>query len=59
MTGVIVGGGSPCQGISKLNADRIHLQEPPRGCFTSTSNRRCGKRDEGMVENVVGDEEDI
>ena len=31
----------------------------PSRLFTSTSNRRCGKRDEGMVENVVGDEEDI
>ena len=33
LTGVVAGGGSPCQGISKLNADRIHLQDPRSKLF--------------------------
>ena len=33
LTRVIAGGGSPCQGLSKLNVDRIHLQDPRSQLF--------------------------
>lgn len=31
--GVIVGGGSPCQGLSRLSVDRQHLEDPRSGLF--------------------------
>ena len=66
--GVLAGGGSPCQGLSQLSADRAHLQDPRSALFYEAS--RVLKlvselaREEGMwcikfLENVVADEMDI
>lgn len=33
VNGVIVGGGSPCQGLSRLSVDRQHLDDPRSGLF--------------------------
>ena len=68
ITGVIAGGGSPCQGLSKLSVHRQHLEDPRSKLFykfadvlgwigeTAASMEICFL---GMLENVVGDEEDI
>eukprot|EP00435_Cladocopium_sp_Y103_P045195 s780_g12.t3 len=68
LTGVVAGGGSPCQGLSKLSAQRQHLEDPRSKLFY----RLCeilgwiGEICEEMgvwviqlVENVVGDDEDV
>ena len=65
LTGV---GGSPCQGILRLNADRVHLQDPRSKFFykyvevlgwiedvAREMRVWCVK----MVENAVGDDEGI
>ena len=59
LTGV---GGSPCQGILRLNADRVHLQDPrPKflevlGWIEDVA-REMRVWSVMMVENVVGDDE--
>ena len=68
MTGVIAGGGSPCQGISKLSSNRQHLEDPRSKLFYSYS-RILGwievlAKEMGIwcllgLENVIGDDEDI
>ena len=56
LTGVIAGGGSPCQGLSKLNVDRT----PGPSCATSKDlAREMRVWSVLMIENVVGDGEDI
>eukprot|EP00435_Cladocopium_sp_Y103_P054777 s1675_g18.t1 len=66
--GVLTGGGSPCQGLSKLSVDRQHLEDERSKLFYEAV--RVMKlvqeeaRNEGMwcikfLENVVPDEKDI
>ena len=68
ITGVIVGGGSPCQGISRLSARRRHLEDPRSQLFFEAV--RIFRRVEQLalerqiwclklLENVVADPEDI
>lgn len=67
LTGVVAGGGSPCQGLSKLNVNRIHLQDPRSQLFYKYVEilgwiedlaREMKVWSVLMVENVVGDEDD-
>eukprot|EP00438_Fugacium_kawagutii_P034020 Skav221004 [mRNA] locus=scaffold1846:71194:78195:+ [translate_table: standard] len=66
--GVVVGGGSPCQGLSSLNADRLHLEDPRSALFHDAVKviqmvESEAKRQDmwvlKFVENVVSDEADI
>ena len=66
--GVIVGGGSPCQGLSKLSVDRRHLEDERSALFHEAVRvMKLVKEEaslEGMwcvrfLENVVPDDEDI
>ena len=66
--GVICGGGSPCQGLSRLSADRTHLEDPRSALFFEAVRVMDLVKEvadaEGMwnirfLENVVPDEEDI
>ena len=65
LTGV---GGSPCQGILRLNADRVHLQDPRSKFFYKYVEVLGWIEDVAremrvwcvmMVENAVGDDEGI
>ena len=62
LTAVSAGGGSPCQGILRSNADRVHLQDP-RSKFLEVLGwiedvaREMRVWSVMMVENVVGDDE--
>ena len=68
ITGVVTGGGSPCQGLSQLSVNRRHLEDPRSGLFFDLV-RVMGWIEEiaeemgiwtiQMVENVVADDEDI
>ena len=68
LTGVIAGGGSPCQGLSKLSSHRLHLEDPRSQLFFKYS-EVLGWIDEvahemdiwcvQMLENVLGDDGDI
>lgn len=68
ITGVIAGGGSPCQGLSKLSVHRQHMEDPRSKLFYKFA-EVLGWISEtaasmeiwflGMLENVVGEEEDI
>ena len=62
------GGGSPCQGLSRLSADRTHLEDPRSALFFEAVRVMDLVKEvadaEGMwnirfLENVVPDEEDI
>eukprot|EP00438_Fugacium_kawagutii_P019945 Skav209628 [mRNA] locus=scaffold4224:30594:35975:+ [translate_table: standard] len=64
---VVAGGGSPCQGLSKLSSKRKHFADERSGLFYNLSDHLAGLQkfcqDEGIqflgvVENVVMDEED-
>ena len=68
ITGVVAGGGSPCQGLSRLSSERLHLADERSKLFFELS--RCLKeiKEEarqrklwflGFVENVVPDEKDV
>jgi len=66
--GVIVGGGSPCQGLSKLSVDRRHVDDERSALFHDAVRvMKLVKEEaslEGMwcvrfLENVVPDDEDI
>ena len=68
ITGVIAGGGSPCQGLSVLSSERQHLSDSRSKLFFELS--RCLKEIKseaaardlwflGFVENVVADEADV
>eukprot|EP00438_Fugacium_kawagutii_P010981 Skav206612 [mRNA] locus=scaffold1562:77884:84170:+ [translate_table: standard] len=64
---VVAGGGSPCQGLSKLSSKRKHFADQRSGLFYNMADHLAGLQkfcqDEaiqflGVVENVVMDEED-
>ena len=66
--GVIVGGGSPCQGLSKLSVDRRHLEDPRSKLFhdavavmkmVKEESKLAGMWCIRFLENVVPDEVDI
>ena len=68
LTGVIAGGGSPCQGLSKLSSERQHLDDPRSALFFDLERvlgwvhevaKEMKVWDLRFVENVVGDDEDI
>eukprot|EP00438_Fugacium_kawagutii_P028598 Skav226690 [mRNA] locus=scaffold3971:127988:129514:- [translate_table: standard] len=68
LDGVIVGGGSPCQGLSVLSADRKHLLDPRSALFHDAAKvtqmvEAEAKREDmwclKFLENVVADEADI
>lgn len=68
LTGVLAGGGSPCQGLSKLSANRSHLADPRSKLFYKLCEIYgwIGELCEEMrvwsisfLENVVGDDVDI
>ncbi len=68
VTGVVAGGGSPCQGLSKLSVFRQHLDDPRSALFYDLAQCLSWIQeiaiDMGIwavrfCENVVGDEEDI
>ena len=67
LTGVISGGGSPCQGLSKLSSERQHLEDPRSALFFTLAKaldwvhelaKELNIWEIKFVENVVGDEED-
>ena len=67
LTLVIAGGGSPCQGLSKLSSERSHFRDERSGLFFTmadhldTISNLCKEREVkflGLLENVVMDEED-
>ena len=64
---VIAGGGSPCQGLSKLSSERSHFRDARSGLFFNIADHLdsisdlCREREVkflGLIENVVMDEED-
>ena len=68
ITGVIAGGGSPCQGLSKLSSLRRHLEDPRSALFFDLSERlkwiqeiavAMGIWSVRFCENVIGDDEDV
>ena len=68
ITGVIAGGGSPCQGLSKLSSLRRHLEDPRSALFFDLSERlrwiqeiavAMGIWSIRFCENVIGDDEDV
>ena len=68
LTGVIAGGGSPCQGLSKLSALRQHLHDPRSALFYDLVERLRWIQDIcqelnlwslRFCENVIGDKEDV
>eukprot|EP00435_Cladocopium_sp_Y103_P040942 s793_g11.t1 len=67
LTLVVGGGGSPCQGLSRLSSERQHLQDERSKLFYDLADRledlealckERGAKFVGMVENVVMDEKD-
>ena len=65
---VICGGGSPCQGLSKLSVNRMHLEDPRSALFYKLAeilrwvedlSLELGVKAVQFVENVVGDDRDI
>ena len=68
ITGIVAGGGSPCQGLSTLNPGRQHLADPRSALFFKLASllKALEKLAQemklwfwGFVENVVGDEKDV
>eukprot|EP00435_Cladocopium_sp_Y103_P064819 s1365_g26.t1 len=68
ITGILVGGGSPCQGLSQLSSERKHLEDERSGLFYEAvrvmelvqevaASRRIWVLK--FLENVVADEEDV
>jgi len=66
--GVIVGGGSPCQGLSRLSVDRRHLEDPRSKLFRDAvavmkmvkeESKLLGMWCIRFLENVVADDVDI
>lgn len=64
---VVAGGGSPCQGLSKLSSERKHFQDERSGLFFSFADRlddvkevckELSIRFVGLAENVVMDDGD-
>ena len=68
ITGVIAGGGSPCQGLSVLSTLRRHLEDPRSALFFDLAEKLRWIQDIAVqmqiwsirfCENVVGDPEDV
>ena len=68
LTGIVVGGGSPCQGLSKLKSQRKHLQDERSGLFYEVARifqivpKLAKERSVWMLkllENVIADARDI
>ena len=68
LTGVIAGGGSPCQGLSILSSQRQHLDDPRSALFYDLAERLewtaelCQELNIWSLrfcENVVGDKKDV
>eukprot|EP00438_Fugacium_kawagutii_P000873 Skav218505 [mRNA] locus=scaffold1564:7454:12902:+ [translate_table: standard] len=68
LTGVICGGGSPCQGISQLSSERQHLDDPRSNLFFKLAEVQdwveelCAELQVwnlSFVENVVPDKKDL
>ena len=68
ITGVIAGGGSPCQGLSQLSSLRRHLEDARSALFFDLAERLGWIQDLAVqmkiwsirfCENVVGDPEDV
>lgn len=68
VTGVIAGGGSPCQGISSLSSERRHFDDERSALFFKFAEhlralkKECDERKIwfwGFGENVIGDERDV
>ena len=68
ITGVIAGGGSPCQGLSQLSSLRRHLEDARSALFFDLAERLRWIQDLAVqmkiwsirfCENVVGDPEDV
>lgn len=64
---MVAGGGSPCQGLSKLSSERKHFQDERSGLFFSFADRlddvkevckELSIRFVGLAENVVMDDGD-
>eukprot|EP00435_Cladocopium_sp_Y103_P007646 s5330_g2.t1 len=68
ITGILVGGGSPCQGLSQLSSERKHLDDERSGLFYEAVRVMELVQDVAaarkiwvlkFLENVVADEEDV
>ena len=68
VTGIVAGGGSPCQGLSKLSSMREHLADPRSALFYDLSERLKWVQEIGVelgvwtirfCENVIGDLQDV
>ena len=68
VTGIIAGGGSPCQGLSKLSSERRHLQDPRSALFYDMVEKFTWLVELSLEmkvwclrfgENVIGDLEDV
>ena len=68
VTGIIAGGGSPCQGLSRLSSRRERLADPRLALFFDLSDRLTWVQEIGVqldiwtlrfCENVIGDPEDV
>lgn len=68
LTGVVSGGGSPCQGLSRLSSERKHLGDPRSALFFQLVEKMKWIEELAaemhmwclsFVENVVADDEDV
>lgn len=68
VTGVVAGGGSPCQGLSKLSSQRLHLADPRSALFYDMAERfrwiseiclEMNIWSLRFAENVIGDKKDV
>ena len=68
VTGIIGGGGSPCQGLSRLSSEREHLSDPRSALFYDLKDRLKWIQEIGVeldiwtirfCENVIGDVVDV
>eukprot|EP00435_Cladocopium_sp_Y103_P048232 s510_g14.t1 len=68
LTGVIAGGGSPCQGLWQLSSKRLHLEDPRSQLFFKYKEilgwvKEIAKEMKvwciQMLENVLGDDQDV
>ncbi len=68
LTGVIAGGGSPCQGLSLLSSERRHFDDPRSALFFNLAEALGWVQDLAcelqvwsvrFCENVVGDDQDV
>ena len=68
VTGIVAGGGSPCQGLSMLSSQREHFNDPRSALFFDLGERLRWVQEIGVdlniwtirfCENVIGDLEDV